>query len=597
MSQKIRVLGIAPYTAMKEQMQKIAQEFSDTIELLALDGDLQEGVSVARNNFHSDFDVIISRGGTAELLRKQVSLPVIEIGLSEYDILRSIHLAEGISDRIAVVGFPSITHAVETAALFAKNRPDIFTIESADLVDDTMREVHLRGFKVVLCDVTGLAAAKRNGLNSVFLTSGQTSIRKAFRDAILFAGNTRRLQAENAFLREIIMEQTGSTVVFDTGDNPVFSSIQMDNPNELINVLKREIPSIPEQGPGVRIQKTLNGNLFKVKGKRVYSGNEMCTVFYITKVKLPLQSSQAGIHYYTEAEARRVFYNSFFVSVNDTLGTTADFARVAKTNRPVMILGADGTGKESAANLIYMNSPLNVHPFIVINVNLLTEESWNFLIENENSPLSDSDNTLYIIGSARKEDEEKMRRFLSAMVEMDLAKRNRILLSFQAVNDNLQAPIIRRFQNVLGCTTLVLPTLAAMKEHIPTLVHLYLSQVSSGGESEVIDMADEGIRLMQDFPWEHNYSQFKRIMQDLIETAALPIISEAEVRAALAREDLVPATRQGVNGAEVFDMNRTLDKMNQEIVRRVLADCDGNQTLAAKRLGISRTTMWRYVNK
>ena len=113
------------------------------------------------------------------------------------------------------------------------------------------------------------------------------------------------------------------------------------------------------------------------------------------------------------------------------------------------------------------------------------------------------------------------------MVEMDLAKRNRILLSFQAVNDNLQAPIIRRFQNVLGCTTLVLPTLVAMKEHIPTLVHLYLSQVSSGGESEVIDMADEGIRLMQDFPWEHNYSQFKRIMQDLIETAALPIISEA----------------------------------------------------------------------
>ncbi len=110
-------------------------------------------------------------------------------------------------------------------------------------------------------------------------------------------------------------------------------------------------------------------------------------------------------------------------------------------------------------------------------------------------------------------------------------------------------------------------------------------------------MADEGIRLMQDFPWEHNYSQFKRIMQDLIETAALPIISEAEVRAALAREDLVPATRQGVNGAEVFDMNRTLDEMNQEIVRRVLTDCDGNQTLAAKRLGISRTTMWRYVNK
>lgn len=37
--------------------------------------------------------------------------------------------------------------------------------------------------------------------------------------------------------------------------------------------------------------------------------------------------------------------------------------------------------------------------------------------------------------------------------------------------------------------------------------------------------------------------------------------------------------------------------MNREIVKVVLARCGGNQTLAAKKLGIGRTTLWRYLNE
>ena len=41
-------------------------------------GILKKGVEVIQNKFHSEYDVIISRGGTAEILRKELSLPVIE---------------------------------------------------------------------------------------------------------------------------------------------------------------------------------------------------------------------------------------------------------------------------------------------------------------------------------------------------------------------------------------------------------------------------------------------------------------------------------------------------------------------------------------
>ena len=41
----------------------------------------------------------------------------------------------------------------------------------------------------------------------------------------------------------------------------------------------------------------------------------------------------------------------------------------------------------------------------------------------------------------------------------------------------------------------------------------------------------------------------------------------------------------------------TLEEINQDIALRVIQETGGNQTAAAKRLGISRTTLWRLVKK
>ena len=51
------------------------------------------------------------------------------------------------------------------------------------------------------------------------------------------------------------------------------------------------------------------------------------------------------------------------------------------------------------------------------------------------------------------------------------------------------------------------------------------------------------------------------------------------------------------NAAAPLDINRTLEEINQDIALRVIQETGGNQTAAAKRLGISRTTLWRLVKK
>ena len=51
------------------------------------------------------------------------------------------------------------------------------------------------------------------------------------------------------------------------------------------------------------------------------------------------------------------------------------------------------------------------------------------------------------------------------------------------------------------------------------------------------------------------------------------------------------------NAAVPLDLGRTMEEINQDVALRVLEETGGNQTAAAKRLGISRTTLWRMVKK
>ena len=590
MNNKIRVLGIAPYAGMKTLMLKVAEDFKGELDIEVLDGDLQEGVMAARNNFHGDFDVIVSRGGTARMLRTQVPVPVVEIELTDYDILRALRLADNISSDIAVVGFSNITEPIQSISKLIKKKLQVFTIDSAGQLDQTMSHVHEQGYEIVLCDAASAATAKRHGLNCVLLTSGQNGIRKAFTNAIDLVDSMRVLKSENAFLRQIIDRQANDTVIFDENDNIIFSNMTFDKREELQNILKKEIPNVPANKSS-RIIKYLNRNLYHIKALKLDSDGHLYTVFYIERSRAPFLSGQSGLKYYTQSEAHEAFYNSFFVNISDILGNAEDLERASKFKRPVMIYGEEGTGKESAANMIYNKSSNGNHPFIVITCELLNDKSIDFLQSNHHSPFADSGNTIYISGLSHiKYDPLEL---LSVIMDMEVCSRNHVILSFP-VEGGAVSKVAETFTNKLGCTVLTLSSLNSIRNQIPKLINLYLSQSMQFSDAEILGMETEGIRMMQEFSWPHNYAQFRRIMEELVSITDQPLIRAQDVEKVLAREKLTPTTAPGINGPEVFDMNRTLDEMNAEIVRRVLKECDGNQTLASKRLGISRTTVWRY---
>lgn len=592
MDNRVRVLGIAPYEGMKTLMSSIVEEYPQ-IELTALVGDMEQGLELAQNNFHGDYDVVVSRGGTAKMLRKHLALPVIEIDISMYDLLCALKLADGLTGKTALVSFSNITDSAQLLCSLMKYDMDLYTVNSPEAVEPTLRQLQQNNYRSILCDVISNTTAKRLGLNSFLITSGADSIRRAFDQALLLCRSQERLREENRFLRELIRGQISKTMVFDQDGNLFLSTLDAPKP-ELLELLRRELPE-SQREPERRISRNLDGMLYTIRAQRISTEALTYTAFFFDARKTPLSPNQVGIRFSTRPEAESAFYNSIFSFAGSIQDFQQDLDQISRSTAPVMVTGEVGTGKESMVSALYMRTPLRNAPLVTISCSLLNDKSWTFLLEHHNSPLSDQGSTLYF-ASVDALPQERRQQLLAVLSEMDVCRRNRVIFSCVCQSGEYRSETASLFMDKLCCLSLYLPPLRQMTDRIPTLVNLSLSHLNVDLPRSIIGTEPEAISLLQKFQWPHNYTQFRRVIRELAITASGPIITAENVRQALKKERHVGCfSPDAENAAAPLDLNRTLDEISRDVAFRVVAETGGNQTAAAKRLGISRTTLWRLL--
>lgn len=592
MNHRIRVLGIAPYEGMKTLMSSVVADYPQ-IDLTLFVGDMEQGLEIARSNFHGDYDVVISRGGTAKMLQKNLALPVIEIDISMYDILCSLKLADGLTGKTAMVSFANITSSAHLLCDLMKYNMDIYTIDSAEAVEPTLRQLQKNDYQSILCDMISNTTAKRLGLNSFLITSGVDSIRKAFDQALLLCRSQQCLRDENQFFRQLIQGQIGQTMVFDQDGNLFLSTLDDPKP-ELLELLRRDLPE-SQLGAERRITRNLGGMLYAIRARRISTGSLTYTAFFFDARKTPLSPNQVGIRFSTRPEAENAFYSSIFSFAGSISDYQQDIEHISQSTAPVMVTGEDGTGKESIVSVLYMRSPLRNAPLVSINCSLLNDKSWAFLLEHHNSPLADQGNTLYF-ASIDALSEERRQQLLAVLSEMDVCRRNRVIFSCVCQPGEYTSAVGSLFMDKLCCLSLYLPPLRQMAERIPALVNLSLSHLNVDLPRQIVGADPEAITLLQNFQWPHNYTQFRRVIGELAVTATGSLITAENVRQALRKERHVGAFSPcAENAAAPLNLNRTLDEISQDVARRVVEESGGNQTVAAKRLGISRTTLWRLL--
>lgn len=588
---KIRILGIAPYDGMRTAMERAAEAYPQ-IQLDAYTGDLEAGVAIVQRMPPNTYNCVISRGGTAALIRKVTDLPVVDINISVYDVLCTMKLAQNYTSLYAIVGFPSITEPAHTLCSLLGYDIDILTVHSADEVMDTLQRLQENGYRMVVCDMVTRTVARQLGLDAFLITSGMESLHAALDQALSISEWYSQQRWEIMLLRRITQGQNGRAIVLQE-DGSVFYASPADPPTELLEQLRAHLPEIPASGT-LKFYYTERDQLYSITAQVFVVDEAKRYLFYCVPSRIPLHTNWAGLRSMNRGECEYLFTNSFY-SLSGAMGTLdTEIQSLATVRQPVMISGEPGTGKEQIARYLYLHSSLVNKPMVVINCALMNDKSWDFLLNHYSSPLNSTGNTVYFQNLESITD-ARVPELLAAIRETGLARRVRLIFSC-ACRENEPVPdVLRKFTERLGCLTLTLPPLRSRQDEIPSLASLYLSSLNVELGKQISGFEPRAIEMLRQYSWPTNYTQFKNILCTLASTTGGAYITAAQVAELLGRERTLRRPAEPSH-AEVRT-DRTLDEIITEVVQQAVAAHHGNRAAAARQLGISRTTLWRYLGR
>lgn len=290
-------------------------------------------------------------------------------------------------------------------------------------------------------------------------------------------------------------------------------------------------------------------------------------------------------------------------------------ARVAPSTASVLISGASGSGKELVARAIHAHSARAEMPFTPINCGSFPEtilESELFGHEKGAFTGADTsrsglfeatnDGTIFLdeisetslsfqVKLLRVLQEQKVRRVGSnTFIPIDV----RIVA---ATNKDLSA-LIRAGQfredlyYRLSVVTIQLPSLEERAEDIPLLVQHFLERFNQRNQRSV-NISEVAVKLLASMSWPGNVRELENLIERLAIFAATDEISAEEVERERARRSEATSAPENSTAS----LPGKLQEMERQEILRVLRESGGNKSLAARKLGIERKTLYEKARR
>ena len=312
---------------------------------------------------------------------------------------------------------------------------------------------------------------------------------------------------------------------------------------------------------------------------------------------------------------------------NSLSNILATVARVAPTNAPVLITGESGTGKELIAEAIHRQSRRANGPFVKVNLggistSLFESEMFGHKMGSFTDAKSDrtgrfelaKGGTIFLdeIGELSLASQVKLLRVLQDQtyeVLGDSQTRRTDVRVVCATNADLRKMVEEHtFREDLffriNLINLHLPPLRERKEDIPLLVDHFLQMACAANNLPLVKASADAIAYLQTLPFSGNIRELKNLVERaLLMRSPLPAppleegssreLSVADIRNSVSvsqNRDIALPQRGSVEGA-------SLDSMERTAIAASIARHNGNLSLVAKELGISRGALYRKIEK
>ncbi len=289
--------------------------------------------------------------------------------------------------------------------------------------------------------------------------------------------------------------------------------------------------------------------------------------------------------------------------------------QVAPSRATVLIQGESGTGKELVARAIHRLSPREKGPYIAVHCAALAHN----LLESE---LFGHEKGAFTGATERRRGRFEMADggtlFLDEIGEIDPSTQVKLLRvleerKFERVGGNetlevdvrLVAATNRHLQKLveeekfrrdlffrLNVVTIDLPPLRERPGDIPLLIRHYVSTLAGDNGKAIEGCTPDAVEALSAYAWPGNVRELRNVLERMVVLSREPKLTLRDVpqaiREAARTAGAVPAIRGGALSIEEAEKN---------LIARALRTNEGNRTLAAKELGISRRTLHRKLNE
>ena len=284
--------------------------------------------------------------------------------------------------------------------------------------------------------------------------------------------------------------------------------------------------------------------------------------------------------------------------------------RIAPSDANVLITGEHGTGKEVVARWIHAASNRREKPLIIVNAGGLPEGVF------------ESELFGHVKGAFTDAKADRMGRFemanagtlfLDEIANIGLSQQARLLRVLQtgelervgssqtrkvnvrviaATNANLKTEVATgRFREDLlfrlNTIEIHLPRLRDRRDDILPLARYFLARYAARYQRPRSGFSEAAVQALRAYEWPGNVRELDHAVERAV------ILSQNDQ---LETWDLA-LERPGQPGDPVVTGPRSLDDMERDAIREALARVDGNVSLAAKALGVSRSALYRRLQR
>ena len=285
--------------------------------------------------------------------------------------------------------------------------------------------------------------------------------------------------------------------------------------------------------------------------------------------------------------------------------------RVAKTDANVLILGENGTGKELIARAIHRNSSRKNENFASVDLGSITETLFESeLFGHKKGSFTDAKEDR----AGRFEMANHGTLFLDEIGNLSMPLQAKLLTVLQnrkvsRVGSNKDTPIdIRlicatnmplydmvkenRFRQDLlyriNTIEIEIPPLRERFEDIPLLANHFLKHYAVKYDKPVTKISEGAMSRMHKHPWPGNIRELQHALERAI------ILSGSNV---LQPEDFNFTPSSGKEDGQLSLDQYNLEEVEKLLIRKVLKKYNGNITQAASELGLTRSSLYRRLEK